>query len=95
MARDFWKNVDECLDALEGASTATAVIETLNAHFEDKSAGDAFFGGSGGDRQLWDSLGRAGWKKTWSRAPYYYVAENPSGELLTYIEGDVYRGDCR
>lgn len=90
----FWTEVGTCLDELETASTADAVIDGLNAHFSP-SCGDAFIGGSGGDRQLLDSLRVAGWKIIWSEAPYYYLVRNASGELLTYIEGDVYRGDRR
>lgn len=90
----FWTNVDKCLDEIEKARTSDAVIATLNEYFS-VSAGDAFFGGSGGDRTLWDSLEKAGWSIVWAEAVYFYMAKNQSGEILTYIEGDVYRGDRR
>ena len=90
----FWTNVDQCLDLLEWAQTADAVISILNEHFL-VSAGDAFFGGSGGDRSLLSSLEKAGWRTIWTEAHYYYVAQNDAGEVITYIEGDVYRGDRR
>jgi hypothetical protein len=77
----FWSEVSTCLDELEAATTADAVIDGLNKHFSP-SSGDAFFGGSG-------------WKTIWAEAPYYYVARNSAGELITYVEGDVYRGDRR
>lgn len=96
MTKDpFWENVEACLDSIETARTSDAVISVLNKHFPEGASGDAFFGGSGGDRQLWDSLAVAGWTKVWAEASYYYVATNPAGELITYIEGDVYRGDRR
>lgn len=90
----FWVRVDKCLDSIEDEYSADGVIAVLNNYF-DKSSGAAFFGGSGGDRQLWESLAKAGWKKIWSEEHYYYVVESSAGELLTYMEGDVYRGDRR
>lgn len=95
----FWATADTCLDELENAKTADAVIDTLNKHFPPGESMDAnasaFFPASGGDRQLMDSLFVAGWTLAWSQAPYFYVVRNGNGELLTYIEGDVYRGDRR
>lgn len=95
----FWTTVDACLDEIESALTVDEVITTLNRHFADDLAqlgcGDAFFPGSGGDRQLRDALRTAGWTVVWSEAPYFYVARDVDGELMTYIEGDVYRGDQR
>jgi hypothetical protein len=35
----------------------------------------------------------AGWGLVWAEAVYYYLMRSPGGELLTYDEGDVYRGD--
>ena len=90
----FWDNVDDALDTLERdkPDTAGGVISLLNEYFE-KSAGDAFFAGSGGDRQLLESLEVAGWEVYWSEASYYYVARHATTwEVLTYIEGDVYKG---
>lgn len=71
------------------------MIVVLNEHFPGKYCGHAFFPGSGGDRQLLDDLKEAGFKVAWMEAPYYYVARDVDGNLLTYIEGDVYRGDAR
>ncbi|MCV6988679.1 hypothetical protein H7I87_00400 [Mycobacterium timonense] len=90
----FWANVDECVDAITTARTVEEVISILNRHFEP-SSGAAFFGGSGGDRQLMSALREAGWAIVWAEAVYYFVAKDPAGDLLTYIEGDVYRGDAR
>ena len=56
----------------------------------------AFFGGGGGDDPLHNALTQAGWRVIWSEAYYYYVMQHrTTGEKLTYIEGDVYRGDSR
>ncbi|WP_269089270.1 hypothetical protein [Mycobacterium avium] len=41
------------------------------------------------------ALREAGWAIVWAEAVYYFVAKDPAGDLLTYIEGDVYRGDAR
>ncbi|WP_026820032.1 hypothetical protein [Arthrobacter castelli] len=54
----------------------------------------AFFAGSGGESTLVHALHLAGWKTINARASYYYVLQQPdTGEILTYIEGDVERGD--
>jgi hypothetical protein len=56
----------------------------------------AFFAGSGGEATLRDSLRDAGWVVTWSKASYCYgMRHHATGETLTYIEGDVLRGDAR
>lgn len=94
MLDEFWANVDECLDAVEKAETVDEVIAILNRHFLP-SAGEAFFGGSGGDRQMYEALQTAGWTIVWSEADYWFVARDKHGDLLTYTEGDVSRGDGR
>lgn len=54
----------------------------------------AFFAGSGGDTSLASALFAAGWRTTAADASYYYAMTHPqTGEALTYIEGDVVRGD--
>jgi hypothetical protein len=88
----FWANVDAALDAVQKANTVDEVITILNKHFEP-SSWEAFFGGSGGDRQLITALRAAGWKIVWAEADYYFVAQDKNGQLLTYAEGDVCRGD--
>lgn len=58
------------------------------------SADEAFFAGSGGDEDLADALLEAGWVVVASEASYYYAARHRrTGEELTYIEGDVVRGN--
>lgn len=60
------------------------------------TADQAFFAGSGGDRSLSLALSRAGWLATWAEASYYWIiTHRTTGEVLTYIEGDVLRGDAR
>jgi hypothetical protein len=45
------------------------------------------------DGTVRDSLYTAGWTLTWAEAHYYYVMQAPDGTVITYIEGDIYRGD--
>lgn len=85
----FWGHIDAQLAKLRTAGTADDVIRLL----DPPSSGDAFFAGSGGDDSLMEALEAAGWVVTWAEASYYYVMKAPNGDLITYVEGDVYRGD--
>jgi hypothetical protein len=89
---DFWAMITTQLDRLESAKTADEVIDILNAD-GPPSVGDAFFHGSGGNGTMRESLTEAGWVVTWSKAPYYWVMRAPDGSMVTYVEGDVYKGD--
>ena len=93
---DFWANVDAALTRCAEATTVEDVITILNERF-NPSSGAAFFGGSGGDTQLLDKLywDRADntWRVVRYDAPYYWCLADTNGDLLTYIEGDVYRGN--
>ena len=66
-----------------------AILDTLPGG--EVSSGDAFFGG--GDLSLSDALYDEGWRYVWSEASCHWCMRSPVGELLTYVEGDVYRGD--
>ncbi|MGP5099081.1 hypothetical protein ACTXJ1_13770 [Brachybacterium alimentarium] len=84
----FWEAIDHQLDMIEAAKPTTSAEVLL---LLDGSAKAGFFGGSGGDRQLLDSLSIAGWEVTDFHAIYYWTAQHPSsGDSLEYIEGDVY-----
>ncbi|MBM4570247.1 hypothetical protein GS896_27485 [Rhodococcus hoagii] len=89
---EFWENSNAALDKCAAASNVSEVIDALNDHF-DKSAGDAFFGGSGGDRQLIDVLAGSpqGWTVFDVKADYHFKARDRNGGELEYVEGDVYR----
>lgn len=68
----------------------TAEINRNGEHTFSKNA--AFFAGSGGDATL--SLETIGWHLVSYEALYYYSVKHVrTGETLTYIEGDVLRGD--
>lgn len=86
----FWAAIGAQLTALQSAGSADDVVRILGP---DRSAGDAFFAGSGGDDTVQGALYAAGWHVTWQQAPYYYVMRAPNGDVITYVEGDVYRGD--
>ena len=94
---NFWANVDAALDLCADANTVEDVITILNDHFQP-SSGAAFFGGSGGDRQLldvlhWDREPHS-WKLVRYDAPYYWCIADKDGAQLTYVEGDLYRGNA-
>lgn len=98
MADSFWDNVGRCAHELRSAASVDEVIGIVNSHFAADSADSAaaaFFGGSGGDDQVMELLSDAGWTIMWSRANYFFVARDPRGDMLTYVEGDIYRGDRR
>jgi len=92
----FWAAIDLALDRIETERPATFnEIKLFLENVEMSDNPDAtFFAGSGGDRSLAESLDAAGWRCIWADSSYYYVAKHvASGEVLTYIEGDVERGD--
>lgn len=92
---DFWDTIDRQLDHLERdrPTTAAQVIAILN-QYSTPSAGQAFFAGSGGDRQLMDAMFNTGWRIARPSPHYYWVMIHPeTDDKITYIEGDVYAGD--
>lgn len=87
----FWAEVDRKLDLIEASKpdTAAAVLAALGS-----TERTGFFEGSGGDRQLLDSLLLAGWKVSEYEAIYFWTAKHPrTASTLEYIEGDVYSRD--
>jgi hypothetical protein len=92
MAMDgFWSTIGLQLTRLETARSADEVIAILGGS-AGASAGDAFFAGSGGDGRVEDSLITAGWSYEWREASYHWAMRSPTGDGVTYVEGDVYRG---
>lgn len=97
---NFWVVVNEQLKELESAKTADDVIRIL-AHernpygFDSSASGaDAFFAGSGDTVE--ESLEEAGWRYLWVEANYHYAMRAPDGKSeITYVEGDIYRGNRR
>lgn len=96
----FWDTVNTQLNELRSAATADDVATILrharNPYGPDhSSAGDGFFAGSGGDETVLEALRVAGWRVTWAESAIYYIAQAPDGSTITYIEGDIYRGERR
>ena len=96
---DFWEIVDAQLLELKTAKSADDVLAILSRERNpyrdhDMVSGDGFFAGGGGDATPADPLYEAGWTTIWFEAPYYWALRSPDGEsAITYVEGDVYRGD--
>lgn len=99
MADPFWINIDRQLDHILAVepNTATHVIDILQQYpdpYNTPYDGQAFFGGSGGNRQLDETLSEAGWHYAEIQASYCWMMVHPdTREQLTYIEGDVYSGN--
>ncbi|MER6102416.1 hypothetical protein ABT115_08815 [Streptomyces sp. NPDC001832] len=89
----FWKFIDMQLKELESAKSADDVIRILGK--SESGCGDAFFAGSGGDGSVSGSLREAGWSYMWVDWDHYYAMKAPDGSVITYVEGDVYRGNRR
>ena len=90
----FWQAIDAQLGELRTAATADDVVTVLN-RYGLPSSGDAFFAGGGGDETVCDALDHAGWSWVWCDADYFWCMKAPDGSKITYVEGDVYRGDRR
>lgn len=90
----FWAAIDSQLDALKKAGSADDVIRVLTVDGYQPGAGaDAFFAGSGGDESVEAALAEAGWLHAWREAYYHWAMRAPDGSVITYIEGDIYRGN--
>ncbi|WP_030895449.1 hypothetical protein [Streptomyces sp. NRRL F-5053] len=86
----FWAAIEEQIRELRSAQTADDVLRILdNGQGPDRG----FFGGSGGDESVADALYAAGWELAWAESSIYYTMRAPDGSMITYIEGDIQRGD--
>lgn len=86
----FWDDIARQLAELRTATTADDVLRILPG---GEGSGEGFFAGSGGDDTVMESLLEAGWSVTWAAASYYWVMRAPGGDEITYVEGDIFRGD--
>ena len=100
MDSTYWGGIKDGLAQIAAEKPQTfdgvkAILDFMPCDAADRDgvAGDAFFGGSGGDYNLRDALADAGWRLVWSEASYWWAMRSTTGEVLTYVEGDVYRGD--
>lgn len=101
MPDTFWTVIAEQHKELETSYNADDVIRILSHDRNPYGPGrggatsDAYFAGSGGDRTVNEALRTAGWTTIWAESPLYYVKQAPDGSTVTYIEGDICRGDRR
>ncbi|MFD5079537.1 hypothetical protein [Streptomyces sp. NPDC058371] len=101
MSDPFWTVIAEQHKELQSARTADDVIRILSHDRNpygpdwDGAVGDAFFAGSGGDKTVNAALRIAGWTTSWAESSICYTMRAPDGSMITYIEGDIYRGDRR
>ena len=93
MSHGFWAHIDRQLLLLKTAKSAEDVITILGRR--TSSTGDAFFAGGGGDGSIAGALTEAGWTVAWMEADYYWCMVAPDGSKITYVEGDVFRGNQR
>ena len=89
----FWSEIDRQLDALRTARTAADVFRILGTDSAQDGAARAFFAGGGGDVLPDAPLREAGWEVIAWEAPYYWCMRAPDGDEVSYVEGDVYRGN--
>ena len=85
----FWEHIDRQLDRIELQRPNT--VEAVAALLDPPSSGLAFFAGSGGSRQLCESLAVAGWRVDYIESDYHWTARHPvTLQSLEYVEGDIY-----
>jgi hypothetical protein len=88
----FWAGVEAQLKELRTAKTADDVLRICPA-VPGTSSGHGFFAGGGGDGSVEGSLSDAGWTSVRRDAWYYWAMRAPNGDMITYVEGDLYRGN--
>ncbi|MBM9624733.1 hypothetical protein [Streptomyces zhihengii] len=90
MLDTFWAAINQQLEQLRTATNADDVLRTLAT---DQGPDRGFFAGSGGDETVSAALHHAGWELTWAESSIDYTMRAPDGSMITYIEGDILRGD--
>lgn len=90
----YWTKYDQTLARVVSERPTTFDdLKVILDSFEPPSSGEAFFPG-GADETLGHALTAAGWRVNYREGDYVWVARSAfSGELITYVEGDLYRGD--
>jgi hypothetical protein len=89
----FWAHIKGQVDRMASAATADDVIRILGGKCS-YSSGEAFFAGGDGN-EMYGALFAAGWRIVWFEAPYYWCMSAPDASMISYVEGDVYRGDAK
>lgn len=94
MALDsYWNAYDRTLARIvEEKPQDMDALKGILDSFEPPSSGEAFFPG-GADETLADALHKAGWSISYREGDYVWVGTSPTGEKVSHVEGDLYRGD--
>ena len=91
--KPYWDKYDATLARIVNEKPQTMDdLKVILDDFEPPSSGVAFFPG-GADETLADALHQAGWAVEFREGDYVWVGRSGGGELITYVEGDLYRGD--
>lgn len=101
MADRFWHEINKQLEELKSAQSADDVFRILSDERTPYRNGadlrcaeaEGFFAGSGEEDSVRQALRAAGWKMAGCAAWYHYAMKAPDGSEITYIEGDIYRGN--
>jgi hypothetical protein len=95
----FWTTIRQQVSELKEAKSADDVVHTLshdrNPYGSGTGCEDGFFAGSGGEESVYEVLTGNGWREVWAESGIYYTLEAPDGSRITYIEGDIRKGDRR
>lgn len=95
---DYWTAIEEAAArlTLHRPTTSAQVVAILTeSDPSDPSMHDgnaaAFWSGDNAGHSLAGILSAAGWRFEWVEASYYWQMRHPlTGDVLAYIEGDVY-----
>lgn len=90
---DAWEQLRELLTAATAADVITTLAWDRTPLGTQLSDADGYYAGETGTSAVWDALRKADWHTTWSGGQHFYVMRAPGGDLITYFEGSVYRGD--
>lgn len=89
----YWHQYDRTLmKIVEEKPQTFDALKIILDQFHGPSAGDAFFPG-GANETLGEALHEAGWHVDWREGDYLWVAKSRTGETITHVEGDLYRGN--
>lgn len=92
----YWDNYEACLNDIAANGSTVDEVMTILKKYHERSSTEAFCP-DGGERNLpgvltWE---RNDWTTVWAEAWYYCCLRDSNGDLLSYIEGDVARGNCQ
>ncbi|MFD0432202.1 hypothetical protein ACFQ60_48130 [Streptomyces zhihengii] len=89
MLDTFWAAINQQLEQLRTATNADDVLRTRHR----PRPGPRILRRLRGDETVSAALHHAGWELTWAESSIDYTMRAPDGSMITYIEGDILRGD--